>query len=40
MNQYKRAMALTEAPNKHTPPQPLFAYMLVEAMEPVALPME
>lgn len=32
MNQYKKAMTLTEAPNKHTLLQPLFAYMLVQVL--------
>lgn len=38
--QNKRAQALTDTPNIHTPSQPYFAYIFVERMAPVALPIE
>lgn len=38
--QNKRAQALIDTPNMHTPSQPYFAYVFVERIAPVALPIE
>lgn len=40
INQNRRAKALTDTPNMHTPSQPYFAYVFVERIAPVALPIE
>ncbi|WP_260856681.1 hypothetical protein [Bacillus pumilus] len=39
-NEYKKGMAVTEAANKDTGVEAVFAYMVVEGMEGVGVGME